>query len=186
MGRLIYSMSVSLDGYINDAAGSLDWVDMDAEIHAWFNDRAREADVFLYGRRLWETMADYWPDAEADDDATPVELDFARIWKAKPKIVFSSTLASIGHGARLERGDVVDAMSGLREEFAGDIDVGGATLAAPLVRNGLVDEYRLVIHPVLVGAGTPFFPPLEAPRRLRLVETGRFGSGATLAIYRPA
>ncbi len=186
MGRLIYSMSVSLDGYINDPRGALDWVDIDEEVHSWFNDRAREADAFVYGRRLWETMAAYWPTAEADPDAAPVELDFARIWNATPKIVFSSTLESVGHGARLVRGDVTNEIAALRQEFSGDLDVGGATLASALIRRGLVDEYRLVVHPVTLGGGTPFFPPLDAPLALRLVETGRFSSGATLAVYRPA
>ncbi len=186
MGRLIYSMSVSLDGYINDPNGLLDWVDIDAEVHSWFNDRAREADAFVYGRRLWETMAAYWPNAEADPDANPILLDFARIWNATPKIVFSSTLNSVGHGARLIHGDVVAEIAALRQEFSGDLDVGGATLAAPLIRRGLIDEYRPVIHPVTLGGGTRFFPRLDAPLPLRLMESGRFASGATLAVYRPA
>lgn len=189
MGRLIYSMSVSLDGYVNDAGGSLDWVQMDEEIHAWFNDRAREAGAFVYGRRLWETMAAYWPDVGPDGDAHPVEVEFAEIWKSTPKFVVSSTLSSVGHGARLVRGnavDVVEAVTALRSEFSGDLDLGGATLAAEFVRRGLIDEYRLVIHPVTLGAGTRFLPPLDAPLSLRLVESGRFASGAVRAIYRPA
>ncbi len=186
MGRLTYSMNVSLDGFINDAAGSLDWIGMDEEIHAWFNDRAREADAFVYGRRMWQTMAPYWPNALADADEPPVIRDFAEIWNAKPKVVFSSTLERVEHGARLMRGDVAEAIAALQGEFPGELDVGGATLAAPLIRRGLVDEYRLVIHPVVVGAGTRFLPPLDSPLPLRLIETGRFGSGATLAIYRPA
>jgi dihydrofolate reductase len=186
VGRVIYAMNVSLDGYINDASGSLDWVDMDEEVHAWFNDGAAEADAFVYGRRMWEIMAGYWPNAEADPDAAPVMLDFARIWNATPKIVISSTLPAVSHGARLARGDVGDAITALRDEFRGDLDVGGATLAAELIRRGLIDEYRLVVHPVILGAGTPFFPPLDAPIRLQLTETRRFSRGSTLAVYRPA
>jgi dihydrofolate reductase len=186
MGRVIYAMNVSLDGYINDAQGSLDWVGMDDEIHAWFNDRAREADAFVYGRRMWETMAAYWPDAETDADAVPVVLDFARIWNMKPKIVISSTLPAVAHDARLARADAGEVISALREEFPGDLDVGGAILAGELIRRGLVDEYRLVVHPVILGAGTPFFPRLPAPISLELRETRRFASGATLAVYRPA
>jgi dihydrofolate reductase len=186
MGRITYSMNVSLDGFINDAAGSLDWIGMDEEIHAWFNDRAREADAFVYGRRMWETMAPYWPNALKEADAPPVIRDFAEIWNAKPKIVFSSTLEHVDYGARLMGGQVEEAIAALQDEFPGELDVGGPTLAAPLIRRGLVHEYRLVVHPVVVGAGTRFFPPLDAPLLLRLVETARFGSGATLAIYRPA
>jgi dihydrofolate reductase len=186
MGRVTYSMNVSLDGYTNAPDGSLEWIRIDEEVHRWFNDRAREADAFVYGRRMWETMAAYWPTAEADAGDSPAVLDFAGIWNRTPKIVFSATLPSVEHGARLVRGDVADALDDLRRQFPGELDVGGATLAAALVRRNLIDEYRLVVHPVILGAGTPFFPPLEAAVRLRLVETGRFGSGATLSIYRPA
>ncbi len=187
MSKLTYSFSVSLDGFINDAAGSLEWIDMTEEIHAWFNDRAREAAASLYGRRLWETMAAYWPDALTDADANPVILDFARIWNATPKIVFSSTLdassvAAVAN-ARLERGSLLDALPRLRDEFPGELEVGGAALAAPLIRRNLIDEYRLVVHPVVLGSGTPFLPPLGSPLRLRLVESRPFASGAVLLRY---
>ena len=186
MSKVTYSFSVSADGFINDASGSLGWAQIDEEIHTWFNDRAREADAFLYGRRLWETMAAYWPDAATDGDASPAMLDFARIWNAKPKVVFSSTLESVEHGARLERGPILDALPRLREEFPGELEVGGAALAADLVQGGLIDEYRLVVHPVALGAGTPFFPPLDAPLHLRLVESRPFASGAVLLRYEPS
>jgi len=183
--RVIYSMSVSLDGYINDASGSLDWADIDEEIHGWFNDRARESAAFIYGRRLYETMIPYWPLALDDLDLSPVEREFAEVFRDVPKVVFSSTLESVEHNSRLVRDDIVAALPGLKEEFDGELDVGGATLAAPLVAANLIDEYRVVVHPVLLGGGTPFFP--AGVDRLALESTGehRFNNGATLLTYRP-
>src|ERR1700704_1518429 len=101
MDKLVYSMNASLDGYVETPDHSLDWANVDDELHTWFNDRAREAAAFLYGRRLYETMAAYWPTAAADPGATKVMLDFARIWNEKPKIVFSSTLTSVRWNSRL-------------------------------------------------------------------------------------
>ncbi len=184
--RVVYSMSVSLDGYINSASGSLDWADVDEELHGWFNDRARESAAFIYGRRLYETMVPYWPNALDDPNATPVERDFALIWRDKPKVVFSSTLASVDVNCRLVREDIRAALPALKAEFDGELDVGGATLAAPLVAANLIDEYRVVVHPVLLGAGTPFFPAHGDRVDLELMaETHRFGNGATLLTYRP-
>jgi len=182
--RVVYSMSVSLDGYINDAQGSLDWADIDEEIHSWFNDRARECAAFVYGRRLYETMVPYWPDALDDPDAVPVERDFAVIFRDTPKIVFSSTLESVGFNCRLVRDDIRAALPALKEEFDGELDVGGATLAAPLVAANLIDEYRVVVHPVLLGGGTPFFPVNAGRLDLEATGTHRFDNGATLLTYR--
>jgi dihydrofolate reductase len=181
--RVIYSMSVSLDGYINSATGSLDWVEIDEEVHAWFNDRARESAVFIYGRRLYETMAAYWPTALDDPTSAPVELDFARIWQPKPKLVFSRTLTEVHWNSRLISADIVEALPAIKEEFDGELDVGGATLAAALVEHDLVDEYRLVVHPVILGGGTPFFPVPVRQLNLRLTATQRFASGAVLLAY---
>ncbi len=183
MGKVIYLMNVSLDGYVETPDHSLDWTDVDEELHAWFNDRVREADAFLYGRRLYETMASYWPTAESDPSATPAMLEFARIWNPKPKVVFSSTLKEVGGNSRLARGDVAEELARLRTEFDGDLDLGGPTLAAEFIRRGLVDEFRLVVHPVVLGAGTPFFPTLETPIRLRHTETREFKSGVVFLGY---
>ncbi len=183
--RVVYSMSVSLDGYINSASGSLDWVDIDEELHGWFNDRSREAGAFLYGRRMYETMAPYWPNALDDPDTTPVERDFAVIWRDKPKVVFSTTLESVDFGCRLVREDIVATLPALKDEFDGELDVGGATLAAPLVAAKLIDEYRIVVHPVLLGGGTSFFPVHVNRLDLEPTGTDRFANGATLLTYRP-
>jgi dihydrofolate reductase len=185
MGKLIYSLNVSLDGYVETPDHSLDWADVDEELHTWFNDRAREVDASLYGRRLYEVMAAYWPTGESDPSATESMREFARLWNATPKFVFSTTLASVDWNSRLVRGDVREALAAIRKEFDGDLDVGGPTLAAAFIRRGLVDEYRLLIHPVILGAGTPFFPSLEAPIRLRLIDERRFASGVMYLAYAP-
>ena len=183
MGRLIYLMNVSLDGYVETPDHGLEWTLVDEELHAWFNDQSRAVDALLYGRRLYEVMAAYWPTAETDPTATPVELEFARIWNAKPKVVFSTTLASVGPNSRLVQGDVAERLVRLRTEFGGDLGVAGPTLASAFMRLGLVDEYRMVVHPTILGAGTPYFPKLDSPVRLRLTESRRFASGVMYLRY---
>lgn len=183
MGRLIYMLNVSLDGFIETPDHSLGWTKIDDELHTWFNDRTRELDASIYGRRLYEVMAAYWPTAEADPAITEPVREFARVWNAMPKIVFSTTLRAVEWNSRLVRGDVTEQLARLRQEFQGDLDVGGPTLAAEFIRRGLVDAYRLVVHPVILGAGTPFFPPLESPIPLRLVETRTFRSGVVYLGY---
>jgi dihydrofolate reductase len=186
MGKLIYSLNVSLDGFVETPDHGLDWAVVDDEVHSWFNDQARALDASLYGRRMYELMADYWPTGDTDPAATDAMREFARIWKPMPKIVFSTSLDRVDHNARLVQGDVGPVLEELRRQFPGDIDVGGPNLAGQFVRRGLVDEYRLVVHPVVLGAGTPFWPDLDTPLPLRLVETRSFASGAELRSYVPA
>jgi dihydrofolate reductase len=186
MGKLIYSLNVSLDGFAETVDHGLEWATVDEELHAWFNDQARGLDASLCGRRMWEVMAGYWPTGEDDPSATDAMREFSRIWKPMPKIVFSTSLDRVEHNARLVQGDVGDVLEGLRTEFDGDLDVGGPNLAGQFVRRGLVDEYRLVVHPVVLGTGTPFWPELDSPLRLRLTETRTFGSGAEFRSYVPA
>jgi dihydrofolate reductase len=183
MGRLIYSMSVSLDGFIETPSRSLDWARVDEELHSMFNDEAREVSAFLYGRRMYELMVDYWPTAESDPSATPAMLEFAGIWRDKPKIVFSRALTNVEWNSRLVRGDAVDEVARLKARPGFDMSVGGPTAAAPLIRAGLIDDYRLSVHPVILGAGTPFFPAMEDRLSLRLVETRTFGSGVVYLRY---
>jgi dihydrofolate reductase len=182
--RVVYSMNVSADGYINSPTGSIEWGNVDEEVHSWFNDRAREQSADIYGRRLYEVMAGHWPYALDDPDTSEVERDFARIWNSTPKIVFSRTLESAPSADRLLRTDVADEIDGLKAEFDGEIGVGGATIASALIRRNLVDEYRLIVHPVFLGGGTPFFPT-GAQLDLQLTDTRRFGNGAVLLVYRP-
>ncbi len=183
MGKLIYSMNISLDGFVETQDHGLDWVLIDEELHTWFNDQARRADAFLYGRRLYEVMTAYWPTAESDPSATESMLDFARVWNAKPKVVFSTSLEKVEWKSRLVTGDVGEELARLRVEFDGDLAVGGPTLASAFIERGLVDEYRLLVHPVILGAGTPFFPVLDRPIGLRLLETRTFGSGVVYLGY---
>ena len=185
MGRLIYSMSVSLDGFVETPSRSLDWVLVDEELHSFFNDEAREMSAFLYGRRLYELMVSYWPTAETDPSATPAMLEFARIWQDKPKIVFSSMLEHVDWNSRLVRDNAAAEVARMKAQPGFDMDVGGPTIASTLMRAGLIDEYRLFVHPVILGAGRPFFPALEDRIRLRLLETRTFGSGAVYLRYEP-
>ena len=186
MGRLIYLLNVSLDGFIETPDRSLDWSLVDEELHSWFNDQMRSLDASLYGRRLYEVMADYWPTGEDNPESTDAMREFARIWNPMPKIVFSTSLQQVDHNSRLVRGDVGQVLGELRREFSGDLGVGAANLAGQFVRRGLVDEYRLVVHPVVLGAGTPFWPELDAPLPLRATDTHTFSSGVELRTYVPA
>jgi dihydrofolate reductase len=183
MGRLIYSLNVSLDGFVETLDHSLDWATIDEEVHLWFNEQTRAVDASLYGRRMYELMAGYWPTAADDPGASPAEVEFAGIWLETPKIVFSSKLESVDWNSRLVRREPVAELAALRNEFSGDLDVGGATLAASFIRAGLVDEFRLVVHPVVLGSGTPFWPELAEPVPLRLVDMRRFESGVVYLGY---
>ena len=161
MGKLTYGMNVSVDGYIADTNGDIGWSDPDAELHQYWNDQVRDTAVSLYGRKLYELMSAHWPTADEAPDVSSVQAEFARLWRAMPKVVFSKTLDSVGWNSRLERGDVVEVATRLKAETDGLIEVAGATLAAPLVRAGLVDEFHVVVTPAAVGGGTPFFPTLD-------------------------
>jgi dihydrofolate reductase len=182
MGKIVYSMSVSLDGFVNDAAGGIDWVIVDEELHQAFNDESRECAGFLYGRRMYELMTAYWPTALDDPAARPVERDFARIWVATPKYVASTTLREAGFGVRLLGPDVPADVERLRQASDRDLGVGGPGLAATLFEAGLIDEIRMYVNPVILGGGTPFLPAGMACR-LRLVETRRFDAGVVLLRY---
>ena len=182
MGRLIYCMNVSLDGFVETPDHSLDWTNVDDELHQWFNDRERTLDASLYGRRIYEVMS-YWFTGEQDPSATDVMREFGRIWNAVPKVVFSSSLERVGDNCRLVQGDVGQVFRDLRREFSGNMGVSGPNLAGQFVRRGLVDEYQLVVHPVVLGAGTPFWPQLDTPLRLRLTETRKFDSGVVFFSY---
>jgi dihydrofolate reductase len=181
--RVIYSMMVSLDGFIARPGGELDWVLIDDELHTFVNDQARHLGGSLYGRGMWELMAASWPTADQDPKAPAYIFDFARIWRAMPKIVFSRTLDRVDENARLVRTDAADEISRLKAEPGGDLWIGGADLAATAIRRGLVDEYRLFVNQVVLGAGKPMFPPTDAPIGLRLLETRRFDSGVVYSSY---
>jgi dihydrofolate reductase len=180
--KLVYSFGVSLDGFIAGPDGAIDWSAPDEELHRFHNERARETGVELYGRRLYETMLP-WETRDQEPDVPPQELEFARIWKATPKVVFSTTLERVEGNARLVREGAVEEVARLKAEPGDDLAVGGAGLAATFMRAGLIDEYRLFVNPVVLGAGTPFFPPLEERINLDLVETRTFGSRVVYLRY---
>lgn len=131
-------------------------------------------------------MAAYWPDGENAPDATEATREFARIWNSTPKIVFSTTLDRVDHNSRLVRGDIGDVLAQIRSETDGDLGVAGPNLAGQFVERGLVDEYQLVVHPVVLGAGTPYWPALDSPLRLRPVDRRTFASGVEIRSFVPA
>lgn len=183
MRKLIYLMNMSLDGYVEDANGSLDWTIIDEEIHQFFNDQEREFEVSLYGRRLYETMHPHWSTAGQNPDLPAVQKEYARIWNAIPRIVFSRTLDHVEGNATLMRDGLIEEAAKLKSQPGKWISVAGPSLASGLIEAGLVDEFRLVIHPVILGGGKPFFPNLKAPTNLTLLETHPFSSGAMYLRY---
>jgi dihydrofolate reductase len=178
-------MNVSLDGYTASRDGAIDWAATDEELMAFFIERTRSMEALVYGRRLFETMSAYWPTAESDPNITEQRLDYARVWNSKPKVVVSNSLREAPAGWRLTRGEPEQILEELRRDFSDDLEIGGPTLAADFVRRGLVDEYQLVVHPVIVGGGTPFFPDLERPTGLRLLESHPFARGAVYLGFAP-
>jgi dihydrofolate reductase len=182
MRKLIYSMNPSLDGFIADADGAIDWGAPDEELHQFHNDEVRELGAHLLGRRLYETMV-YWETADQDPAADPIIRDFAAVWQALPKIVFSTTLKTVEGNTRLATDSLADEIARLKAEPGKDIAIGGAGLAAEATRLGLIDEYRLFLNPILLGAGTPYFPPLEARVPLELIETRAFAVGVVYVRY---
>jgi dihydrofolate reductase len=186
MGSVIFSMTVSLDGFVADRAGEIDWSAPDEELHRFHNDQTRELAAHFCGRRLYEVMR-YWDTAGRDESAGEIERDFAAIWQALPKIVFSTTLDGVEGNARLATAGIADELAAVRAQVGdGDVGIGGAGLAAAFMRLGLVDEYRLFVRPVLLGGGTPYFPSLEERIALELVERRTFGSQVEYLRYRRA
>lgn len=183
MRKVIYSMSVSLDGFIETPNRGIDWVIVDEELHTFFNDQAREMGTFLYGRRMYEIMVDYWPTADTKPSSFPYEVEFARIWKNMPKIVFSKTLDKVEWNSRLVRDNIAEEITKLKAQPGKDLSLGGPTIASTFMQLGLIDEYQLFMNPVVLGGGTPFFPTLHNPINLRLIETRAFGSGVVYLRY---
>jgi dihydrofolate reductase len=183
MRKLIYSMGVSLDGFIAGPDGEIDWSAPDEELHRFHNQQTRELGAHLLGRRLYEEMV-YWETADENPSAAEHELEFARIWKNMPKIVFSKTLEKVEGNARLVRDGVAEEVAKLKEQAGKDLAVGGAGLASTCMKLGLIDEYRLFVNPVVLGGGTPYFPALDEMINLELVETQTFGSRVVYVRYR--
>jgi dihydrofolate reductase len=182
MRKLIYSMTVSLDGFIAGPDGAIDWSVPDEELFRFHHQQVQEIGVHLCGRRLYETMV-YWETVEESPLAAE-QVEFARTWKALPKVVFSTTLDSVVGNTRLARDGVGEEVSRLKEQPGKDIAVGGAGLASACMKLQLIDEWRLFVSPVLLGGGTPYFPPLEKGIDLELIETRTFCSRVVYLRYR--
>lgn len=183
MRKLIYSMLMSLDGFVEGPNRELDWHVIDEELHTFVNDQERERGTYLYGRRMYETMTAYWPTADVDPANPDYIVEFASIWKSKPKVVFSKSLERVEWNARLVRDNISGEVARLKEQPGGDLSVGGAAIAAELVRLGLVDEFQVYIHPVVLGGGKSMFPVLDERIRLRLAASKRFESGVVFLRY---
>jgi dihydrofolate reductase len=180
--KLIYSMTLSLDGYVEGPDGKFDWSVPDEELHRFHNERVRALGGQILGRRLYETMK-YWETAQEDPAATDYTLEFAEIWKALPKVVFSNTLDEVVGNTRLAQGSIAEEVAALQESSGKDVAIGGAGLAAEAIKLGLVDDFQLFVAPVIVGGGKPFFPSLDEMVPLTLVETRTFASPAVYLRY---
>jgi dihydrofolate reductase len=186
MRSVIYSMNVSLDGYIVGPDGSFDWTPPDEDVFRFITDRTRELSAHVMGRRLYETML-YWEKVDQNPSLDFDTLEWASTWRPLPKVVFSRTLSAVEGNARLATGSLVEEIERLRAEPAdGDIGIGGATLAGEAAQLGLIDEFRLFVHPVLVGGGIPFYPQSERRLDLELIESRTFSSRVVYLRYRVA
>lgn len=183
MAKLIYSATASFDGYVEDASGGIDWSTPDEEVHGFVNELLRPVGTHLYGRRMYETML-YWDRPQLTNDPSPIVRDFASIWQAVDKVVYSATLASASSArTRLEREFDPAAVARMKGESQRDLIVGGATLASSALRAGLIDEVSVFTVPVLLGGGTSYLST-RAPVRLTLLDVHPFASGVVWRKYR--
>jgi dihydrofolate reductase len=183
MAKLIYSAIASLDGYVEDEEGKFDWAAPDEEVHAFVNDLERPIGTYLYGRRMYETMV-FWETVGTGTDQPAVMRDFAEIWRAAEKVVYSRTLETVSSArTRVEPDFDSSAIRSLKENAASDITIGGAELAAQAIREGLVDELHLFLTPIAVGRGKRALPD-DVRIPLTLVRERRFGGGVVHLHYR--
>jgi dihydrofolate reductase len=185
MRKVIYSMFASLDGFIAGPNQELDWHIIDEELHKFVNDQERAIGTYLYGRRMYDVMS-YWQTADTDPSNPAYVIEYARIWQSIPKIVFSKTLKQVGPNAKLVEDNIAEEVAKLKEQPGKDMALGGANIASTFMRLGLIDEYQIYIHPVVLRSGTPMFLSSDNKINLRLVETRTFGSGVVLLRYQPA
>jgi dihydrofolate reductase len=183
MRKIILMMSVSVDGFIEGPNRELDWHMVDDELHSHFNEHLRTMGAFLDGRVTYELMARFWPTADTNPASTRPMVEFARIWRDMPKVVFSRTLQRADWNTTVVRDVVVDEILELKAQPGGDMALGGADLAATFMRHDLIDEYRLYVHPIVIGRGKRLFQSSEAQITLRLAESRTFGNGVVLLRY---
>jgi dihydrofolate reductase len=185
MRKLIYSMTVSLDGFIAGPDGAIDWSAPDEDLFRFHNQRVAEQGGQLLGRRLYETML-VWESIDDRPGASEIEREFARVWLPLPKVVFSGSLDAVQGNARLVREGLAEETVRLKEQPGKDLGAGGAHLAASLTKLGLIDEYLMFVSPVVLGAGTPYLPGLDQRLDLELLETRTFGTGVVYLRYQRA
>ena len=183
MARLLYMPIMSLDGYVADETGNFDWAMPDDEVFGFVNDFERPVGTYLYGRRLYQDMTS-WETMDADRGLSPLMLDFARIWQAADKVVYSRTLAAVSSArTRIERDFDPEAVRQLKASAGRDLSVGGPDLAAQAIRAGLVDEFHLFLTPFVVGGGNQSLPD-NVRVQLELLDERRFGGGVVFLRYR--
>jgi dihydrofolate reductase len=183
VAKLIYSTLASLDGYVADADGNFDWAAPDEEVHTFVNDLERPVGTYLYGRRMYEVMA-YWETADSLADQAPFIQDYAAIWQAADKIVYSKTLETVSSArTRIERDFDPQAAGQLKASAGRDISVGGPDLAAQAIEAGLVDEYHVFVSPIVLGSGKQSLPD-NVRLKLELLDERRFGNGMVHLHYR--
>lgn len=183
MAKLIYSVITSLDGYVEDEVGNFDWAEPDEEIHTFVNDLERPIGTYLYGRRMYEVMV-YWETAHTLAGQPLFIRDFAQIWQAADKIVYSKTLERVSSArTRIERDFDPETVRQMKERAGSDITVGGPDLAAQAIKAGLVDECQLFVAPIVVGGGKPSLPN-NVRQELELLDERRFGNGVVCLHYR--
>ncbi len=183
MRKIIWMMSASVDGYMEGPNREIDWHMVDEELHRHLNGWIGAAGGFLEGRVTYDLMAGFWPTADQDPAAPGTVVEFARIWRDMPKVVYSRTLERADWNASVAH-DVVPAdVLALKAQPGGDLVLGGADLGSQFARYDLIDEYRLYVHPVVIGRGRPMLQPSDANVSLRLIETHVFGNGVVMLRY---
>jgi dihydrofolate reductase len=182
MGKVVVFMSVSLDGFIEGQGQRIDWHRVDDELHRHFNEQLRDMGGFLHGRVTYDLMAAFWPTADADPANAGAVAEFAGIWRDKPKIVYSRTLEHAGWNTKIAHDVAPGEVRALTAEV-GDVSVGGADLVSAFRELDLIDEYRVYVHPVLVGRGKRLFADADAETDLELLESRAFGNGVVLLRY---
>jgi dihydrofolate reductase len=183
LGRLIYSAIASLDGYVADEDGKFDWAMPDDEVHRFVNDLERPVGTYLYGRRMYEVMAG-WERVQTGPDQPPMTRDFAEIWQAADKVVYSRTLETASTArTRIERDLDAEAVRAMKASAPRDLTIGGPEIAADALRSGLVDECHLFLTPIVVGTGKRALPG-DVRLKLELLDERRFGNGVVHLHYR--
>ena len=183
MRKIIWMISVSVDGYMAGPNRELDWHMVDDELHRHLNSWLAEVGGFLEGRLTYELMAEFWPTADQDPGASPTVVEFAQIWREMPKVVYSRTLERADWNATVVHDVVPAEVLALKSEPGGDLVIGSSDVAAELARHDLIDEYRLYVHPVVIGRGMPMLRPSDAKVPLSLAETRTFGNGVVMLRY---